>query len=474
MNIGMVAKGCAGWCVASAAALATLFAAEPAGAATVTVGSSCSLVNAVASVNALSNIGGCTRSGGGGERISIPAGSYTVNQELILTRSVRITASLPGATIISSAPAGLSFNANSNPVPTLTIDNVTIKPNTSSSPIYCMITFGVNLTLNNVSIDTCGMGLIVGQNDFTNVVNINNSRIVNSGWNGIIANGVELRITGTTISDNHDSGLTYYGSGDGVAVDITGSTISGNGLTGIELNAGGSSPVVDHTFKITTSSIRSNGRGGVKYVGYPGQSLRIYRSLVADNVNSESGGGVSSEGQTFIYASTIANNSSDGEGGGVYHTGAEFYLWHATIVGNSSDGVGGGVRWTGSQGGVEYCIIAANSGATQGNTRSRDINFGGTSGFTKIYNLIGTINGFTGEFADPSNVKGTLASPVSPRVHGLASNGGPTQTMALMSTSAARDAIPTANYRTPFTTVVDQRGVARPLNGKYDMGAYER
>ena len=257
-------------------------------------------------------------------------------------------------------------------------------------------------------------------------------------------------------------------------MDITGSTISGNGSTGMELNAGGYSPVADHTFKITTSSIRSNGRGGVKYVGFPGQSMRIYRSLVADNINSDAGGGVYSDGQTFIYASTIANNSSDGEGGGVYHTGAEFYLWNATIVGNSSDGVGGGVRWTGSQGGVEYCIIAANSGSTQGNTRSRDINFGGTSGFTKIYNLIGTVNGFTAEFADPSNVKGTLASPQSPGLHGLANNGGPTQTMALTSSSVARDKIPTANYRTPFPTVVDQRGVARPLNGKYDMGAYER
>src|SRR5687767_15707351 len=94
MNLGVVAKGYAGWCVAGAVALATLFAAESAGAATVTVGSSCSLVNAVASVNALSNIGGCTRSGSGGERISIPAGSYTVNQELVLDRkSTRLNSS---------------------------------------------------------------------------------------------------------------------------------------------------------------------------------------------------------------------------------------------------------------------------------------------------------------------------------------------------------------------------------------------
>lgn len=473
MSTRRAAKGYGSWWVAGAVALAATLASQAAVAATVTVGPSCSLVNAVASVNALSNVGGCTRSGGGGERISIPAGNYSVSQELNLTRSVRITASLPGATITSSAFSGLTHYGSSSSVPTVTIDNVTIKPNTASSPIYCIITNGVNLTLNNVSTDACGLGLVVGEDGEPNTVNINNSRIVNSGWSGVLAHGVILNVTGSTISGNHDTGLSYYGRGDAVAVSIQGSTISGNGATGLELNAGGNSWASDHTFKVETSSIRGNGRSGVKYVGYPGQTMRIYRSLIADNVSSENGGGIYSDGQTFIYASTVANNFSDAEGGGVYHTGAEFYLWHATIAGNSSSSVGGGVRWTGSQGGIDYSIIAGNYGFTEGNARSRDINFGPTSGF-KRYSLIGTINGYSAVFAAGNgNVWGTLQSPLSPRLLGLGDYGGPTHTMALRSTSPARDKIPTTDYQTPFSTVVDQRGVARPVNGKYDMGAYE-
>ncbi len=54
--------------------------------------------------------------------------------------------------------------------------------------------------------------------------------------------------------------------------------------------------------------------------------------------------------------------------------------------------------------------------------------------------------------------------------NGLQNNGGPTQTIALLSTSPAIDTIPTANC--PAT---DQRGNARPDNGEStcDMGAYE-
>jgi hypothetical protein len=55
---------------------------------------------------------------------------------------------------------------------------------------------------------------------------------------------------------------------------------------------------------------------------------------------------------------------------------------------------------------------------------------------------------------------------------GLQSNGGPTQTIALQSTSPAIDLIPTANNMCPAT---DQRGGVRPDDGETacDIGAYE-
>src|SRR6185312_10560862 len=51
----------------------------------------------------------------------------------------------------------------------------------------------------------------------------------------------------------------------------------------------------------------------------------------------------------------------------------------------------------------------------------------------------------------------------------LASNGGPTQTMALLSGSSAL----APAGATATTATFDQRGVARPINAPSDVGAYE-
>jgi hypothetical protein len=79
------------------------------------------------------------------------------------------------------------------------------------------------------------------------------------------------------------------------------------------------------------------------------------------------------------------------------------------------------------------------------------------------YNLESSSDcGFTGT-GDLQNTDPKLASA-------LANNGGPTQTIALLSGSPAIDTIPTAHC--PST---DQRGVSRPDNAETtcDMGAYE-
>jgi len=58
----------------------------------------------------------------------------------------------------------------------------------------------------------------------------------------------------------------------------------------------------------------------------------------------------------------------------------------------------------------------------------------------------------------------------NPKLGSLASNGGPTKTMALLAGSPAIDVIAAAACPEP----VDQRGVHRPQGPRCDAGAYER
>jgi hypothetical protein len=85
------------------------------------------------------------------------------------------------------------------------------------------------------------------------------------------------------------------------------------------------------------------------------------------------------------------------------------------------------------------------------------------------YNLewSGTGHTDTCGFGGTGDVTGT-----DPQLGALASNGGPTQTMALASTSPAIDKIPTSSGLCP---AADQRGAVRPDNGgaSCDIGAYE-
>jgi hypothetical protein len=68
---------------------------------------------------------------------------------------------------------------------------------------------------------------------------------------------------------------------------------------------------------------------------------------------------------------------------------------------------------------------------------------------------------------------------VNPMLSGLANNGGPTQTMALLTGSPAIDAIPVAHCTDqaspPNRITTDQRGFARPDEAEHvcDIGAFE-
>jgi hypothetical protein len=179
--------------------------------------------------------------------------------------------------------------------------------------------------------------------------------------------------------------------------------------------------------------------------------------------NAGLGGGIVNIGTATIMNCTItANQAGDGavaisdygSGGGIFNNGT------LTILGN---------------------IIAGNSTVAVGAV-GPDIR-GGGSGNVKSdgYNLIQDPSGAT---ITPNPNAGPDMTGVDPRLGPLGDNGGPTQTHLLLPGSPAIDAgnpsaLPPDTYdlnnngNTSEPLPVDQRGFARLVNSKFDIGAIE-
>jgi YDG domain len=215
----------------------------------------------------------------------------------------------------------------------------------------------------------------------------------------------------------------------GVTASLTGLTLSGGNTTG---NGGG----VDNagTLALMNCTLSGNSSSGV--VG---------------------GGGLYNSGPATLTDCTVSGNSAAiGDGGGMYNSVAgPATLTDCTVSGNSAVS-GGGIANQGTLS-IGNTIVALNTASTSGPDAL------GT--FASLgFNLIGQTDGSTGWVG--SDLTGTTAHPLNPRLAPLDSYGGPTQTMALLPGSPALDA------GDPSDTSADQRGV--PVqNGPRDIGAFE-
>jgi fibronectin-binding autotransporter adhesin len=236
---------------------------------------------------------------------------------------------------------------------------------------------------------------------------------------------------------------------------------------------------VNGDFVINDSTISSNRVGS--YGGsiliqpqFPGQPPTIlYFRIPGD------GGGLKvSRGNGEVTGCTIAFNY----GGGVYQSnvgdaGQRLIIRNSTIVSNVVEGSsgpygtliggqGGGIYAAGALG-LEHCTIVGNSAVNSGTPQTEG---GGiyVSGSISITNSIVAKNvaGKNADIAGTYTGSGNLLSG-EPGLGPLGNFGGPTQTMPPLLTSAARDAAG------PTTLAFDQRGLARIVGAKPDIGAVE-
>jgi hypothetical protein len=305
-----------------------------------------------------------------------------------------------------------------------------------------------------------------------------------------------------------DGGGIYNDEGD---LTLINSVVSGNsagdgaagppGATGGDGGAGGSGGGIfnrmDSRLVVQGSTISGNhagaggaggdgasggglgGQGGDGGGVFQGQLATISDSTISGNLAGNGGTGGAGGGSTGGHGGTAGN------GGGTDTQGPSTTMTNVTLTGNVAGqaGVGGtgiphGVDAIGGQGGA---IFAGNATTIRnvtiaGNTAS---GFGGgvlvSGNVTEAASIIAqngpqncepspTDGGGNVVFGDHT-CPGTQADPI---LGPLASNGGPSQTMALLAGSAAIDVAGTAGC-----PAADERGVARPEGPRCDAGAYE-
>jgi hypothetical protein len=267
--------------------------------------------------------------------------------------------------------------------------------------------------------------------------------------------------TGKNITISGGTTFTVLTVSSGVSLNLNGLTISnGHGAQGGGIfNNGGALSIANSTF---SSNTVSGGTGGGIFNN--GGTVRISNSTFSGNTAGQGGGIYNNSGTVNITNSTFSTNSATSTGGAIFNNNGTVSIANSTLSANSA-----------TQGGGIYNLKTLQLGGTilAGNTASG----GGPDCFiasgaltSNGYNLIGNNSNCSFTAATGDQV-GTAGSPINPSLSALASNGGPTQTMALQSGSRAISQIPSASC-----PGIDQRGFTRKSLGtsaNCDIGAYE-
>jgi predicted outer membrane repeat protein len=316
-----------------------------------------------------------------------------------------------------------------------------------------------------------------------NGITISGGRSINNAG-GILNNGgSDLTLNDTTVTDNQALGNEPQGVGGGIynasaaTLTLNGSTVSAN----VRARTGGGfynlgAVTLNNS---TVSGNRADNDGGGIYTS--DGTLTLNRSTLSGN-QADRGGGILSysdlagASKTTVTNSTISGNTAGSRGGGIYNGNGLTSIEYSTITNNTAPtGAGSGVARLGNtftRTEVLSSIVSANT--------STDVDFVAGSGtnssnsfLSKGFNLIGDGNATVAP-NNAFNNTGDLASVANPGLNPLASNGGPTQTHALLPGSPAVDAGSNADC-----SLTDQRGELRndgDANGSIvcDIGAFEK
>ncbi|MFN2622809.1 MAG: choice-of-anchor Q domain-containing protein, partial [Chthoniobacterales bacterium] len=296
----------------------------------------------------------------------------------------------------------------------------------------------------------------------------------NGGNGGGISNASSgtVNVDRCTISDNSAGAVTGNdpnGRGGGISnnggrVNVTNSTLANNFSFPVGGTAGGGIYNAGGVVTVTNSTLTGN-------------------TCLSGNASAFGGAIGNDSGVLDITNSTIISNSAGGPGGGVINFDI-MNITNSTITGNSAtgspssgDNLGGGIYAGNGTITVKSTIIAGNTANDGGPDVHGAFN---SSGF----NLIGRKEASTG-FTISTDQTGAGKAPLDPKLNpnGLQNNGGPTNTIALLTGSPAIDkgisagltgALTTDQRGAAFARVVDDPNIANANGGDgADIGAFE-
>jgi CSLREA domain-containing protein len=358
-------------------------------------------------------------------------------------------------------------------------DTITFASNLSGVPIRLSqgqlpITEGVTIqglgaaatcAASNTCIDAQGQSRIFDVSESAGAVTLDGLTLtggqaaVEGGGAVRLEAGVDLTIQNSTLSGNSSQGPGGAIAAPYGRVFVKYSTLADNSTTGP--SARGGALFARGLASVTNSTVARNSTHGA----------------------GASGGGIFAAAEADVIDSTLSGNFTTGasaNGGGIatainlYGPSGGAFVENSTVAGNSTQGpgsVGGGVA------SVKFVTVRSSIVAGNHDSGSNPDLKGGIGSPIVTNSLIGNNTGTglaaTGSGQTPGtngNFIGSAASPVDPMLGLLANNGGPTQTMALMSGSPAID-----HGANPLGLASDQRGglFARVYGPQADMGAFE-
>ena len=310
----------------------------------------------------------------------------------------------------------------------------------------------------------------------------------------LLANGCRYTLT---VVDNNDGGFGANGlplinktlaiGGDNATI-----TRSSGSFRFFDVAAGGSL-TVDH---LTISNASTPLNGGAVLVK-AGGALAAFGSTFLSNTATGGGGVFNATGANLTVADDTFTTNSAGNGGGIFNAGTAA-ISRTTFHGNGSNSGGAVTNAAGTISVVNSTFFGnvATSGAgafdNVATATVRSSTFSGNSspsGFGAISptgpgnltlqdSIVANASRNCGPVGPLTDGGHNLSWPdstcpgshVDPRLGSLSSNGGPTQTLALLPGSPAIDAIPPVGAGCPAT---DQRGISRPQGPACDIGAFE-